>query len=290
MSEKQFLIFLIAWLIISYAILWILGGACSNPFSGGTCASAAAVASLSAIPIIGLFLPFASWGSVMYFLAPIAGFILSYFLIKWYNENFETEEASSIWFLPLIIIVLLVAHGMTLAWYYQEAVNSTNANSGGTGLVIGLNPFLCAFEPSSQSCSASIDLMNSEYVAQYQAGKTNYVFQYMKIDFWGKLRGSMFYLFMLGALAGWLPLFLRRVYENMDNDEDDKESKHDAHHKHSDHHKHQENASSHHGGKFSVSDSKPDLEKDAVFEEVYPEMKEMAADVYEEEKTLVEKN
>ena len=230
-GEKHFLIILLAWFIFSYLLLWFFGGACTSVFGfpasvsvDKVCLSESALSGLRNIPLVGMFLPYNAWVSVMYFFAPIAGFVLAYFLIKWFNEYFDSKLAVSIWFLVLMIFVLLFGYYINLSWYYQEAA-TLNSNSQ---VKVSLNPFLCFFEPSSQSCASTVSKINNEYYAQYQAGTVQVLQQYLTIDFWAKLRESIYLLFVLGALAAWLPLFARQLFERYVGGEEDKH----VHHEH----------------------------------------------------------
>ena len=244
-NEKQFLIVLVAWFVFAYLLLWFFGGSCASIFGfpgnvpvDSVCMSSNALSGLRNVPVIGLVLPYNPWVSVMYFFAPIAGFVLAFFLIKWFNEYFDTRLAVSIWFLLLMIFVLLFGYYINLSWYYQEFA-TLNSNSQ---VRVSMNPFLCFFEPSSQSCSDSVNKVNNEYYAQYQAGSSQILNQYIKVDYWAELRESIYLLFILGALAAWLPLFGRELVEKHGGKEDHKHAHHDhkEHHEHAEHHKEKE--------------------------------------------------
>ena len=226
---KQFLFIVVAWLVISYLLIWFFGGACTDIFHGGTCLSQTSLSFLRDVPVIGWFLPFGPFSSVMYFFAPIAGFVLAFFLINWFNDYFETKQASSIWFLPLIIVVLLFGFYINLSWYYNEAA-VMNSNSQ---VKVGL--YICFFEPNSAKCDEIVTKTNNELATQAQASNAQQVVQYIKIDYWDRLRNTIFFPFLLGVLAAWLPLFFKGLYES--RKEDEEEGKHHEH-KHEEHEHH----------------------------------------------------
>ena len=130
-DEKQFLLITIIWFFVAYFLLWFFGGACLNVFVApsqvsSTCIANSFLAGLKNIPIIGLFVPYQNWVSLFYWFAPIAGFVLAFFGIKWWNNYFETKEATSIIVPIVLVLFLLVGHLVTLNWYYSEvaALNS----------------------------------------------------------------------------------------------------------------------------------------------------------------------
>ncbi len=192
-------------MVFSYAILWFFGGACTDIFHGGTCLSSESLQGLRNVPLVGMILPYNAWVSIMYFIAPLAGFVLAYFAIKWFNEYFETNEASSLLFIPLILVVLLLGYYINLSWYYGEmATLSTNSQ-----VKVGLNPFLCFFEPDATKCAETTNKINSELITQAQNSGVQTVTQYIKVDYWSELRESIYLTFLLGALAAWAFLFFQ---------------------------------------------------------------------------------
>ena len=277
---KQFLFIVVAWLVISYLLIWFFGGACTDIFHGGTCLSQDSLSFLRDVPVIGWFLPFGPFNSVMYFFAPIAGFVLAFFLINWFNEYFETKQGSSIWFLPLIIVVLLFGFYINLSWYYNEAA-VMNSNSQ---VKVGLSPFLCFIDDLTQPvngrcvnfynisnnfcgsadwkvCSKFVDSAKqacfyepnqtefencmqrvaTQYSSEASATQVSYIWQYIPIDYWDRLRNTIFFPFILGVLAAWLPLFFKGLYESREEDEEEEpkhhEHKHEEHEHHSSEHK-----------------------------------------------------
>jgi len=200
-DSMQFWLIVAVWFIFSFLVLWFIGGACTNPINGTGCLASNSLDSLRNIPIVGLFLPFNAWSSLMYFLAPIAGFIFAFVLIRWWNEYFETTEASSPWFFILIILVLLVGYYVNLSFYMGEA--ATLNSRGGAKYSL----YFCLTETADADCYSIVQKVNSEYLTQAQLAKADTVQQLIPIAFWAEIRKSMFLTFVLGAIAGWVPLF-----------------------------------------------------------------------------------
>lgn len=210
-SKKNFLFLVIAWGIFFFLIMWFLGGACTDFFSGGTCFSKDAVSFLGNIPVLQLFLPFNTWVSAMYWFAPVAGFIFTYLALNWYNTYFDSKFSFSIWIVPILVFVLLFGYYINLSFYYGEsAAIATNRSNGQAKY--GL--YFCFGEISSNDCGATVYKLNQEYIAQ--AGRTDakVIPQLIPVRFWDELKESIFLTFILGALAAWIPLFLKNYFES----------------------------------------------------------------------------
>lgn len=205
MEKNQKILLLIAWFVISYLILWFFGGACTALFSSTTdvCLAKPALNGLTNIPIINLFLPYAEWVSLFYWFAPIAGFVFAYFGIKWYNNYFNTQEASG-WIFPMLVMVLLlVGFGINLFIYYNEGVMlRSNRNPN-----VEYNIALC-FENNSASCNETYQKINNELAQQKPPVK-----QYFVIDYWKELRENILLTFSFGMIAAWVFLFGINLYE-----------------------------------------------------------------------------
>jgi len=199
-NSMQFWLVVAIWFVVSFLILWFIGGACTNPIDGSSCLASGALDSLRTMPIVGLLLPFNPWNSLMYFLAPITGFIFAFILIRWWNQYFETTEAASPIFLILILIALLAGYYVNLSFYMGEAA-SLNSRNG-----VKYSLYFCITE-SDSDCYTSVQKVNNEYIAQAQAANATTIQQLIPIAFWAELRKSMFLSFVLGAIAGWVPLF-----------------------------------------------------------------------------------
>ncbi len=69
---------------------------------------------------------FQKWDSPMYFLPPIVGFFVLYFLLDWGDEFFETDALHQ-WYLPVILVLLaLLAEYITLFWYYGSLASMSS--------------------------------------------------------------------------------------------------------------------------------------------------------------------
>jgi hypothetical protein len=205
-ENKNFILIIVAWFVISYLILWVIGGACANPINGSGCMASGSLSGLSGVPIIGLFLPFDAWNSLMYFLAPIAGFILAYFAMKWWNDYFDSKEAYSIWFLIIAILVLVLGYYVNLSFYMGESAN-LNSRSG-----VKYTLSFCFSENTVSDCYTTVQKVNAELVAQAQKSGAQTVSQYIPVAFWPELRKSMFMSFIFGAIAAWIPFFVYGIY------------------------------------------------------------------------------
>gem|GEM_PF-1092816 len=198
---KQFWLIVAVWFVFSFLVLWVIGGACTNPVNGTSCLASGSLDSLRNVPVVGLFLPYTAWDSVMYFLAPITGFIFAFVLIRWWNRYFETNEAASPWFFVLIFLALLVGYYVNLSFYMGEAANLNSRGGAEYSL------YFCITEANDSDCSSTVQKINAEYLAQAQAAQATTVNQLIPIAYWSELRKSMFLTFVLGAIAGWVPLF-----------------------------------------------------------------------------------
>jgi hypothetical protein len=198
---SQFWLIVAVWFIFSFLVLWFIGGACLDPINGSSCLASNSLSFLKNIPLVGLLFPFNAWNSLMYFLAPICGFIFAFVLIRWWNSYFETTEASSPWFFVIILAVLLVGYYVNLSIYMGEAANLNSRNGAKYSL------YFCLTETNDTDCYSTVQKINSEYLSQAQAAKATTVNQLIPIAYWDELRKSMFLAFVLGAIAGWVPLF-----------------------------------------------------------------------------------
>lgn len=215
--NRQLLLILAAWFVFSFLVLWFIGGGCLSPMDGKSCISSGAFDWLANIPILNLLLPYAQWSSLMYFVAPLAGFILAFILINWWNSYFDTKEAKGIFFLVLIVIALFTGYYVNLFFYVNETAMIVTSRSGGQAVY---SPYFCMSEITYSDCASTVQKKNSEYVAQAQSGKIKVVPQYIPIAFWSELRKSMYFLFILGAINAWIFLFANELYKNIKESKD----------------------------------------------------------------------
>ncbi len=213
-ENKNFVPIIIAWFIVSYLILWVIGGACTNPVNGSACYASGSLGFLSGVPVVGWFLPFDAWSSLMYFLAPVAGFIIAYFAMKWWNDYFESKEAYSIWFLVVVLLVLVFGYYVNLSFYMGEAASLNSRN----GVKYSLS--FCFAENSSSDCYVSVQKVNQELLSQAQNSGAQTVNQFVPIAFWPELRKSMFISFIFGVIAAWLPFFVYGLYRKYSEESD----------------------------------------------------------------------
>lgn len=187
--------------------MWFIGGACLNPFNGSSCLAPNTLQGLRGVPLVGLLLPYDIWSSLMYFFAPICGFVLAFILINWWNSYFETKEASGIIFLIIILFALFVGYYINLSFYMNEAATLNSRGGAKYGL------YFCITETDATTCNQTVSRLNQEYVSQAQANSAQTVNQLIPINYWAELRKSMYLLFIFGAIAAWVPLFIRELYD-----------------------------------------------------------------------------
>ena len=214
-QDKQLLIGTIVCFIVCFAIMWVIGGSFLDVVHGKNSLLPAqfyaSLDNLHNVPVIGWFLPFSPWSSVMYFLAPICGFVLAFILIRWWNEYFETKEASTIIFPILIFIVLLVGYAINLSIYTGEAANLNSRNG------VSYSLYFCVAETTNDACSQTVGRINQQLVTQAQSNNATTVPQMIPVAFWYELRRSIFFLFVLGAIAAWIPLFVKEMVAKYGN-------------------------------------------------------------------------
>ena len=215
-GAKQFLVIVVLWFAFTYVLMWLLSGACTGVFgfSGNVsveqaCPAADSVSGLANVPVLGLFLPFNPWVSVMYFFAPIAGFVLAFFVMRWFNEFFETDQATSVLFPVLLILVLIAGYAINLYWYTNESAALNTSSQVKVGL------YFCFAETTSQACGETVSRINSELISQAETANSTVVQQYIQVPFWPMLKQSIFLTFIAGAIAAWVPLFALRRYGKM---------------------------------------------------------------------------
>jgi biotin transporter BioY len=187
--------------------MWFIGGACLNPVKGINCLAPSALQGLRNVPVLGLLFPYDNWNSLMYFVAPLVGFVLAFFLINWLNSFFETREAAGIGFLFLILIALFFGYYLNLSFYVGEmaVLNSRGA--------VKYSLYFCIFETDYLSCNQVVSKINQEFINQAQENQAQTIKQLIPVSYWVELRKSIYLLFILGAISGWLPLFGREIYK-----------------------------------------------------------------------------
>jgi len=137
-------------------------------------------------------------------------------------------------------VILIGGFYINLNWYYNEAA-VMNSNSQ---TKVGLH--ICIFEPDSKVCDETVSKINNELLSVAQNANATSVVQYIKVDYWQRLRDTIFFPFLLGALAAWLPLFLRRVFEKHSSGKEGSVNKHHAEGSVIAHHKAEHHTLEHH--------------------------------------------
>jgi hypothetical protein len=206
LSSQLKLVIIVAWFVIFYFLMWFFGGACTGFFSEGACLSSGAISFFKEIPILGLFIPFGTWVSIMYFFAPLVGFLTAYFGYKSYNDYFETKQAFSIVVPILLLIVLFGGYVINLGWYYGNVAQVNNSQTLDVGL------YFCFDEAK---CESIVNTLNAEL--QQNPGVNGKITQLIAINYWHELRKTIFLTFIFGAIAAWIPLFIFNLIENKKN-------------------------------------------------------------------------
>ncbi len=158
----------------------------------------AARSSIASVPVLNLFLtvpspmPFPipdilpNAASPMFFAMPIVSFFFVFLLADWINSYFKTSLALHPLFVLLYFFLGFAAFLVALFWY-----NSNYALLGNQKLIVCLSDNLGG---AFGTCS---DLINSII----EAGKIN---EYIVVDYWQKLHGNAFMLFIWGGTFGWI--------------------------------------------------------------------------------------
>ncbi|MBU0662805.1 hypothetical protein KJ891_05055 [Candidatus Micrarchaeota archaeon] len=89
------------------------------------------IATYVALYVLSIFTPLGDWGTFKgilmfnytYYLIPIPGFFLMYFLPPWYNKYFETNTANSPFFPLAFLAISIPAYYVSLFWYYKNVAD-----------------------------------------------------------------------------------------------------------------------------------------------------------------------
>ena len=170
--------------IVFYSLLFILSSASKQISS-----------IVSDIPILNLVAVLPEFESPMFWLMPVVGFFVIFLLVDWVNQYFETEKALSVWFPLLLVMIGFLAFSVSLYFYYGNfaAMKSNEQQS--------FIPYLCYAHPDD--CGAIVN----EFNASGQESDGRQLF-YVNVPFWGKLRSSAYYLFLLAGICGWLSRYV----------------------------------------------------------------------------------
>lgn len=110
-----------------------------------------------------------SWGNTpTYYLLPIPGFFLMYYLSGWIGEYFEAKFHKHPAFAALIVILLVLGFYIALTFFYHN------------NFTLSGQSYVDAFSPAME--------------------KTNSVF-------WNELKESTFLMFALSVLFGWITYY-----------------------------------------------------------------------------------
>lgn len=120
MSKVNRKIIIATGIIIIFAILWFLGGACTGLIEEGYCMAKGLTNAVKEIPIINMILPLHTWNSSMYWMYPIAGIVFMWYMIDWYNKYFKTEIAKKpIFLIGFLILGFMAIYFATYIYYWN---------------------------------------------------------------------------------------------------------------------------------------------------------------------------
>lgn len=212
-NNKQFLLITVIWFLIAYIIMWVLSGACTSIFvapsvENSVCLTKEAVSGLSQIPLLGFILPFTPWVSFFYWFSPVAGFIFGYFVIKWWNNYFETKEATTVIFPILMILFLIIGFVINLGWFYGEIAHINSVRNPGLDVAL----YFC-FDQDPGVCNSTVNRLNIEFQEQARAGNVSSITQFIGVNFWQELKSNIFLTFIIGSIFAWKLLFVRKFFE-----------------------------------------------------------------------------
>jgi len=106
----------------------------------------------------------------------------------------------------LLIVALLVGYYINLSIYTGETARLNSNSSTKYSL------YFCFGETTSDACYGTVQKINNQLLSSAQSANATSVQQFIPVYYWGELRKSMFLGFILGAIAAWLPLFVRQLY------------------------------------------------------------------------------
>ncbi len=163
----------------------------------------AAGSAISSMPILNLFMPIlnlfftaqspvpldGSPVSPMFFLMPIVSFFFIFFIVDWVNSYFKTRLALHPLFILLFFFLCFFAFYVALFWY-----NTNYADLAGQKLLV------CVSDNIGGPFSTCNDIINS----LIEQGKLN---EFLVVDFWERLHGNAFMLFIWGGVFGWITRF-----------------------------------------------------------------------------------
>ena len=133
--------------------------------------------------LVNLFLPLAQWGnSPMFYLLPVPGFFLMYYLIDWMEDHFKFGETEKKYFPLVFWLLAIVSYFLVLMWYFHNMYQ----------LSLSANPALVEQEVSFWIYMFGGTLKDGAYWGGSQ------------FNFWHYLKDSPFLVFVLAAFLGWI--------------------------------------------------------------------------------------
>ncbi len=133
--------------------------------------------------LVETILPLGKWDSPMYFLLPIPGFFLMYYLTDWLDEFFElNDDFHNKLFVLVFWILVLAGYAISLLWYYYNFY------------VLTLNNYAQLKE---------IGLSFTQYLfgGQLSNGQT---YGGTGFNYWGELKNSAYLVFCIAAFLAWI--------------------------------------------------------------------------------------
>lgn len=134
------------------------------------------------LPILNLFFPLSEWNSPMYWLLPIAGFFVIFFLISYIKKEFQTNFSERIFFPIFYFILSIFAFYLNLFFFYILSVP-------------GRKLIICLW-----NCQEVINQINASGKAQ----------EFFLMEFWPQFRTSAFFPFVLAGIFAWVTYYLMK--------------------------------------------------------------------------------
>jgi hypothetical protein len=132
--------------------------------------------------LVDMFLPLWQWGnSPMYYLVPIPGFFLMYYLIDWMEGYFKFSETEKKFFPVVFWLLVISSYFLVLMWYFHNMYQ----------LSLSANPALVEQEITFWIYMFGGIIKDGSFWVGSQ------------FNFWYQLKNSAFLVFSLAAFLGW---------------------------------------------------------------------------------------
>lgn len=133
--------------------------------------------------LVNTFLPLGQWvNSPMYYLLPIPGFFMMYYLVDWMEDYFKFSDREKKYFPLVFWLLVVVSYFVVLLWYFHNMYQ----------LSLGANPVLVEQEVSFWTYMFGGTLKDGSHWVGSQ------------FNYWHYLKDSAFLVFSMAAFLGWV--------------------------------------------------------------------------------------